>query len=215
MSSSTSCIWFNYHNFVYANKSSVAYYLNFIWRTILLGNVSCFVVKELRFTNFCYCVGIIFKTKVNWKLYEFIKTHCLSSTHLSSLKCLGVVTRMRSSFTIGRNTSNTNRRTYSDFQTPRQELKIQGEAEFFLTNFEVLWNRRRSFLRVFELTPENQGESWANLCNLFLRFPNVLHGIDFLCTCFMKCYWVWEKCFYYQQTTHSHRWSLEWNVALQ
>ena len=29
---------------------------------------------------------------------------------------------------------------------------------------------------------ENQGENWPYLCNFFLRFPNVLHGIDFLCT---------------------------------
>ena len=64
------------------------------------------------------CPHYLQNRKVNWEFYEFIKTHCVSSTHLSSLKCLGVVTRMRSSFTIGRNTSNMNRRTYSDFQTP-------------------------------------------------------------------------------------------------
>ena len=31
-----------------------------------------------------------------------------------------------------------------------EELKIQGEAEYFLTSFEVFWNRRKSSLRVFE-----------------------------------------------------------------
>ena len=69
--------------------------------------------------------------KVNWELYEFIKLHCLSSAHLSSLKCLGVVTRMRSSFTIGRNTSNTNRRTYSDFQTPTRVENTKRIRVFF------------------------------------------------------------------------------------
>ena len=30
----------------------------------------------------------------------------------------------------------------------REELKIQGEAEYFLTSFEVFWNRMKSSLRV-------------------------------------------------------------------
>ena len=32
----------------------------------------------------------------------------------------------------------------------REELKMQGEVEYSLTNFEVFWNQRKSSLRVFE-----------------------------------------------------------------
>ena len=34
----------------------------------------------------------------------------------------------------------------------REELKIQGEAEYFLTSFEVFWNRTKSSSRVSECT---------------------------------------------------------------
>ena len=34
----------------------------------------------------------------------------------------------------------------------REELKIQGEVEYFLTRFEAFWNRMKSSLRVSECT---------------------------------------------------------------
>ena len=51
------------------------------------------------------------------------------------------------------NSSNTSRRTSSDFRTPRR-VEIARRSRAFLMNFEVFWNRRKSYLRVFERTSQ-------------------------------------------------------------
>ena len=66
-------------------------------------------------------------------------------------------------------------------------MKIQGKAEYIFQRtsrcseiggsppYECL----NVLLKQSSILRENQVESWPNLCNFFLRFPNVLHGVDF------------------------------------
>ena len=111
------------------------------------------------------------------------------------------------------NSSNTSRGTSSDFQTlrgveiPRRSWAFFTNSDFqtlrgveiprrswaFFANFEVFWNRRKPYLRGFERTsqtipysPENLGEIWRSFCNIFLRFPNIVHATDVLYFGFMN-----------------------------
>ena len=38
-----------------------------------------------------------------------------------------------------------------------------------------------ALLKLFPIGRKSLGEIWRNLCNFFVRFPNILHGIDFPC----------------------------------
>ena len=83
------------------------------------------------------------------------------------------------------NGSNTIRRASSDFQTlkvglnqlnfseHRGDLKIRGDPPYKCLSVLL---KRTSTLQ------ENQREIWPNLCDFFLQFPNVLNGIDLVCS---------------------------------
>ena len=76
---------------------------------------------------------------------------------------------------------------WSGFLSPiskhREELEILGEAEHFLTTFVVFQNRRKTSVRVFELTTQIRHyfaikSQKSRLYHLVLRFQTLLHGID-------------------------------------
>ena len=68
------------------------------------------------------------------------------------------------------NSSNTSRRTSSDFQTPRR-VENARQSRIYLTNFEVFWNRRTFSIPVFKSTIQ-----FGLIC--VISFSD----IDFLCT---------------------------------
>ena len=81
----------------------------------------------------------------------------------------------------------------SNFQSPRSRLEKQGTAEIFLTNFKVFGNRMKpSFecliylLKLLIILGEIQSKSSQNFRIIKITCPNLLHGSDLLCFCFMN-----------------------------
>ena len=77
---------------------------------------------------------------------------------------------------------------HQDIQTPRNGLKRQGAAEFFLTDLEVIgYLMEHSFeFLIWLLEPiiifgEIQSKSSQNFMLINIRYPNHRHGSDFLC----------------------------------
>ena len=71
--------------------------------------------------------------------------------------------------------SNTSRRLPTSKH--REKLKLRGETEYFLTNFEYL----NVLLKLSPISQKNLGRIWLNLCNFFHRFPNIVHGTGAWC----------------------------------
>ena len=89
------------------------------------------------------------------------------------------------------NISNKKKSVSSDIQTLSSGLKKQGAAQF-LTKFKVFgYLIKHSFecliwlLKALIILGKNQSKTSQNFMIIWVIYPNLLHGIDFLCFLFM------------------------------
>jgi len=132
-------------NFHYVNCSIKIFQV--VWTSLFRGHYGRNRVVKILIYFLGFTIGPLQKENQSSKIRE------LMSSRESHIHTVYLHQKIDEYADFRSNISNTSRRTSSDIQTPRG-VEIARRSRAILTNLEVFWNRRKSYLRVFQRTSQ-------------------------------------------------------------